>query len=195
MFKYFINRKKRIYMNENKEYKRFSIGDFTYGKPNIIKYDNTTQLTIGKYTSIADNVTILLGGEHRMDWVTTYPFNIFDREAMHIEGHPSSKGNIIIGNDVWIGYNCTILSGVTIGDGAVIAANTLVHKDIQPYEVVGGNPMKHIKYRFDINTIEELMILKWWNCEHSLILNNIDLFLTQSIDLKSIKKVLNKKGK
>lgn len=110
-------------------------------------------LTIGSYTSIAPDVRIFLGDEHRTDWISTYPF----------DGQPKTKGNVTIGNDVWIGYGATIMSGVTIGDGAVIAARSHVVKSVNPYEVVGGNPARHIKYRFDEATIDLLLELKWWD--------------------------------
>ena len=100
-------------------YNGFEIGDYTYGSPNIVNFINSGKVIIGKYCSIAPQVTILPGGNHRPDWVTTYPFSDF-RPYRHIKGHPSSKGDIIIGNDVWIGLGAVILSGVKIGDGAVI---------------------------------------------------------------------------
>jgi acetyltransferase-like isoleucine patch superfamily enzyme len=184
MFKrLFKNKKKSIYMNENSEYKSFNIGDYTYGNPKIKRYDSQTSLEIGKFCSIADNVTFLLGGEHRVDWITTYPFNILNKNAKHILGHPKSKGNIIIENDVWIGFGSTILSGVTIGNGAVIGTNSLVTKDIKPYEIVGGNPAKHIKYRFSNEKIEKLLKIEWWNWEMEKIEKNFEYLMSDSDDL------------
>ncbi len=119
-----------------------SVGDFTYGVPKIMSWDNKTHLTIGKFCSIADNVTILLGGEHCVQWVTTYPFNVFLNSKSHITGHPKTKGDIHIGNDVWLASGCKILSGVTIGDGAVIGANAVVASDVPPYAIMGGGPGK-----------------------------------------------------
>lgn len=107
------------YESENVE-----IGDFSYGYPDIQQYGG--KLKIGKFCSFAPNVKIMLGGEHRTDWCTTYPFNALMPEFSYIDGHPFSKGDITIGNDVWIGSDVTILSGVTIGDGSVIAANACV---------------------------------------------------------------------
>ena len=113
----------------------------------------------------ARDITVLLGGNHRIDWVTTYPFSeAFSKEfgAPDIQGHPSTNGDVIIGNDVWVGRGVTIMSGVTIGDGAVIATNATVVKDVEPYSVAGGNPARLIKMRFDEDIIERLLILKWW---------------------------------
>ena len=182
--------KKSVFTNQRKEYLKYEIGNFTYVTPLIIRYDKKNKLKIGKYCSFADNVTILLGGEHKTDWITTYPFNQFFKEAESIPGHPTSKGDIIIGNDVWIGYGTTILSGVTIGDGAAIGANSLLAKNVSPYEIVAGNPAKHIKYRFRKNEIKFLLELKWWNWSNQKILENIDNLLQNSIQklIDSLKK-------
>jgi acetyltransferase-like isoleucine patch superfamily enzyme len=137
-----------------------SFGKYTYGNPNIYWKNKNAKLVVGNFCSIADNVNIYLGGNHRTDWVTTYPFghvhkNIFNN--FNGLGHPSTKGDVIIGNDVWIGGNVTIMSGVTIGYGAVIANNSHVVKDVYPYSLVGGNPAKLIKYRFTPEQIEKDM--------------------------------------
>src|SRR5208283_2957437 len=105
------------------------------------------------FCSIAPNrVTIVLGGQHRPDWVSSYPFNDLFIEFKRFKGSPVSKGDVIIGNDVWIGLDAVILSGIKIGDGAVIGSNALVTKDVPPYAIVGGNPAKLIRYRFDEET-------------------------------------------
>lgn len=144
-----------------------TVGNYTYGNPTIMHWGEPTHLYLGKFTSIAGEVTIFLGGNHRVDWVTTYPFSVLFKdvwpEAAKIEGHPTSNGDVIIGNDVWIGFGSTILSGITVGDGAVIAANSLVTKNVPPYAIVGGNPAKLIKYRFDDQTIQRLLELAWWD--------------------------------
>ena len=140
------------------------IGDFSFGIPNILFWDDKTHLTIGKFCSIAENVTIMLGGEHRPDWVSTYPFNAYLKRYSYIKGHPATKGDIVIGNDVWIGSGAKILSGVTIGNGAVIGANTLVSKDVPDYYIaVGAAGGYNMRPRFDSSTISYLCECKWWD--------------------------------
>jgi len=151
------------FMCDDKRYNAYEIGEYTYGNPKVLSWDDKTRLTIGKYCSIAEGVTIILGGGHRMDWVTTYPLSVFFDELNSCEGHPSTKGDLEIGHDVWVGYGATILSGIHIGDGAVIAAKAVVTRDVPPYAIVAGNPARIIKYRFDVETIAELLELKWWN--------------------------------
>jgi len=143
----------------------YKIGDYTYGNPTVLHWGEPVTLQIGKFCSIGEKVNIILGGNHRIDWVTTYPFNSINYtfpDWKHLQGHPVSKGDIIIGNDVWIGYGAFIMSGVTIGDGAVIGAAAVVSKDVKPYEIVAGNPAVAIKKRFSDDIIEKLLELKWW---------------------------------
>lgn len=158
------------------------VGDFTYGIPNVRSWGEGTKCEIGKFCSIADNVVIMLGGNHRTDWVTTYPFNCLFSDFSYIKGHPSSKGDVIIGNDVWLASNTVILSGVTIGDGAVIAANTVVVKDVPPYSVVGGNPGKVIKKRFSKKIISQLESMKWWDWDYEHIYNVIPFLQSNQVD-------------
>jgi len=145
-----------------------TFGAFTYGaeKISVTSFGEGANLNIGKFCSIADGVAVFLGGNHRSDWVTTYPFghiceDVFGSNSYN--GHPSTKGDVTIGNDVWIGSGVSIMSGITIGNGAVIGAMSHVVSDVGDYEVVGGNPAKHIKYRFDRETIDNLLELKWWD--------------------------------
>jgi acetyltransferase-like isoleucine patch superfamily enzyme len=149
------------------------------------------KLTVGNFCSIADNLNVYLGGNHRTDWVTTYPFghihqNIFN--SFNGTGHPTTKGHVIIGNDVWIGNNVTIMSGVVIGDGAVIANNSHVVKNVEPYSLVGGNPAKLIKYRFTREQIEKLLEIKWWFWDDAKINKFIPLLCNNNIDefIKSV---------
>lgn len=140
---------------------------YTYdiGDADIITYGAGTTLHIGRYCSLAMAITFILGGNHRHDWATTFSFGHKYQEHLGgegIVGHPVSKGDIVIGNDVWIAHGAKIMSGVTIGDGAVIATNSLIIKDVAPYEIVGGNPQRHISYRFTPEIIELLLELRWW---------------------------------
>lgn len=120
------------------------------------------RLTIGSFTSIAAGVEIFLGGEHRTDWVTTYPFSALWPEAQAFQGHPRSKGDVTVGSDVWIGAEAVILSGITIGHGAVIGARAVVASDVPPYGVVVGNPAKLAKLRFEPAVIRRLLAVAWW---------------------------------
>lgn len=144
----------------SRRYGRHSIGAHTYGSPRIYQWDDSTRLTIGKYCSIAKDVSILLGAERRTDWVSIYPFNKFFRKA-GIKGHPHSKGDVNIGNDVWIGMGATILPGVTIGDGAVIAAHSLVTRNVPAYAIAGGNPARVIRSRFPVGVVRKLQSIAW----------------------------------
>jgi acetyltransferase-like isoleucine patch superfamily enzyme len=145
-----------------------SIGRFTYGIENlhVRQWGEGAGLKIGSFCSLADNITIFLGGNHRTDWITTYPFgHVFEDDlgTLTNPGHPSSNGNVVIGHDVWIGSGVTIMSGLTIGDGACIAANACVVKDVPPYHITGGNPARTIRARFDSETIGLLLQLHWWD--------------------------------
>jgi acetyltransferase-like isoleucine patch superfamily enzyme len=163
------------YESENVE-----IGDFSYGYPDIQQYGG--KLKIGKFCSFAPNVKIMLGGEHRTDWCTTYPFNALMPEFSYIDGHPFSKGDITIGNDVWIGSDVTILSGVTIGDGSVIAANACVTQNVEPYTIVGGIPAKPIKKRFCDEEIKRLLRIRWWDWKWEEIWQVIPVLQSNSLN-------------
>lgn len=163
------------------------IGKYTYGTEYIrLSFQNSGNvLKIGSFCSIALNCNIFLGGNHRTDWITTYPFGHINHNVFNSfsgEGHPSSKGDVIIGNDVWIGSNVTIMSGVVIGDGAVIACNSHVVKNVEPYTIVGGNPAKLIKYRFDKQIIDKLLKIKWWEWDDEKININAPLLCSSELD-------------
>lgn len=131
------------------------VGKKTYGEIHVTDYSPAdTKLYIGSYCSIAPGVQFLLGGEHQLYSISTYPFKVLSFGESREAG---SKGNIVVKDDVWIGTNAIICSGVTIGQGAVIAAGAVVTKDVEPYAIVGGNPAKLIKYRIDRNLIKKMM--------------------------------------
>jgi acetyltransferase-like isoleucine patch superfamily enzyme len=142
---------------------RFAVGRGTYGEPAILHYGEPATLKVGSFCSISEGVTIFLGGNHRTDWITTYPFSLFRDSAKTIVGHPATKGDVIIGHDVWIGAGATILSGVHIGNGAVIGARSVVTRDVPSYGIVAGNPAKLIRLRFKEDEIACLKELAWWN--------------------------------
>lgn len=174
---------KPLFTKDSLQGEHFFIGDFTYGHPTVLFADSSASLKIGKFCSISTEVTIFLGGNHRHDWNTTYPFSALSEQfpfAQHIQGHPSTNGDVTIGNDVWIGHGVTILSGITIGDGAILAAQSVITKDIGPYEIWGGNPAKLIRKRFDDAKIESLLDLQWWDKDLSEIEKNIDQLCSTS---------------
>jgi acetyltransferase-like isoleucine patch superfamily enzyme len=164
-----------------------SVGKYTYGNCNVKWPNNNAKLIIGNFCSIASNLNVYLGGNHRTEWVTTYPFgtvykDVFNTFNVDNYGHPNTKGDVIIGNDVWIGDDVTIMSGVVIGDGAVIAKNSHVVKNVEPYSIVGGNPAKLIKYRFSEDQIKKLLEIKWWYWEDEKINNFAPLLCNSNID-------------
>ena len=151
------------------------------------------KLIIGKFCAIAKGIEFVMNGaNHRMNSVTTYPFNIMGHgwEAFtpSLEQLPL-KGDTVIGNDVWIGQNVTVMPGVHIGDGAIIAANSVVAKDIPAYCIAGGNPCHVIRKRFCDELVEYLLELKWWDWDAEKIFRNMDALC--SGDLERIKSVKN----
>nr|WP_255669458.1 Vat family streptogramin A O-acetyltransferase [Myroides oncorhynchi] len=142
------------------------------------------KLIIGKFCMIASGVVFIMNGaNHKMDGITAYPFNIFGKDWKVAEPKLSDlpyKGDTVIGNDVWIGTNVTIMPGVKVGDGSIIASNTTVTKDVAPYSIVGGNPTKEIKKRFSEQKIQELLEMQWWNWDIEKITANLK-YLTEKI--------------
>ena len=172
------------------------VGDYTYYddfedvhnfEKNVKYHFDFTgdQLIIGKFCMIASDVKFIMNGaNHLSNAISTYPFSIFGNgweNAMEGKAYPN-KGNIEIGNDVWIGYNATIMAGVKIGDGAIIATNATVVSDVKPYTIVGGNPAKEIKKRFSPEIIERLLKLQWWNWDIEKITKNVQNLTDLDID-------------
>lgn len=147
------------------------VGKGTYGPLSVLSFDGGNEkLLIGNYCSIAPEVVFLLDGEHHYDRVSTYPF----RSKFLMERAGLSKGNINVGDDVWIGFRSLILSGVTIGRGAIIAAGAVVVSDIPPYAIAGGCPAKVIKYRFQKKVIDQLSELDYSSFDKDYIVEHID---------------------
>lgn len=188
--------------------KNISIGDYTY-------YDDPDgaedfeahvtyhyeflgdRLVIGKFCAIARGITFIMNGaNHRMNSVTTYPFNImghgWEKCTPTLEDLPF-KGDTVVGNDVWIGQDVTVMPGVHIGDGAIIAAESVVTRDIPPYHVAGGNPCRVIRKRFDDALIDYLLALKWWDWDTEKIFCNLEALC--SGDLEQIRTVTEPDGR
>ena len=172
------------------------VGDYTYYddfedvhnfEKNVKYHFDFTgdQLIIGKFCMIASDVKFIMNGaNHLSNAISTYPFAVFGNgweSAMEGKTYPN-KGNIEIGNDVWIGYNATIMAGVKIGDGAIIATNSTVVSDVEPYSIVGGNPAKEIKKRFSPEIVERLLKLQWWNWDIEKITKNVQNLTDLDID-------------
>jgi len=163
-----------------RDYPQFEIGRGSYGTPLVHPSYGEATLKIGSFCSISSNVQIYLGGNHRSDWVTTSPMNVFFEQKEQFQ-HEQTKGDVIIGNDVWLCGNATILSGVTIGHGAVIGNGALVSRDVAPYSIVAGNPAKHIRYRFEADVIEELLAIAWWDWPENTLRQHMDKILSSDI--------------
>lgn len=144
----------------NLHYPEYSFGVGSYGLPKVHDWDEGATLHIGAYCSIALNVQILLGGHHHSDWLTTYPFSTM--VAGDIPSCSFSRGDVVIGNDVWLCSNSIVLSGVTIGDGAIVSAGAVVTRDVEPYAIVAGNPAQRVRWRFDDSTRAALSRIAWW---------------------------------
>ena len=169
-----------IYLKNAVQNPRIEIGDFTiyndfardprdFQKNNVLYHYpvNGDRLVIGKFCSIACGARFLMNSaNHALGSLSTYVFPIFYEEwghGMEVTEAWDHRGDIIIGNDVWIGYEAVILSGVTIGDGAIVAARSVVTRDVPPYTIVGGVPARPIRRRFDPETIDALLELRWWD--------------------------------
>lgn len=163
---------------------RVAFGVGTYGEPKIVTYAmDPTRLIVGKYCSIAKNTHFILGGNHRLDTVTTYPFRIrYGLPRGGRDGFPWSKGDILVGSDVWIGYGATILSGVQIGNGAVVMAGAVVTSDIRPFAVVGGVPAREISRRFSDAICAALLEIAWWDWGEDLVAERIPELSDSSVE-------------
>jgi virginiamycin A acetyltransferase len=171
----------RFFTSLNPAYAKHRIGKWTYGSPDVPKGDEGATLTVGKFCSFADEVKILTGHEHRIDWVSTYPFAVAFPNEKNLPFPARTKGDVVIGHDVWIGTGALILSGVTIGNGAVIGARSVVTHDVPPYAVVGGVPAQVIKFRFDAPTIEALQRVAWWDWPERKIEEALPLLMSNDV--------------
>lgn len=150
------------------------------------------KLIIGKFCALSRGVKFIMNGaNHKMSGFSTYPFEIFGNGWERITPQPSEypfKGDTIINNDVWMGYEAVIMPGVQIGDGAIIAAKSVVTKDIQPYTIVGGNPAKIIRQRFADAIVQVLLEIAWWNWDIEKITRNLEKIV--SADIEALQKAI-----
>jgi virginiamycin A acetyltransferase len=174
------------------------IGDYTYyddlEEPENFENKNVLyhypfigdKLIIGKFCAIATDAKFIMNGaNHKISGLSTFPFSIFRNGWEKVIPKPGElpyKGDTVVGNDVWIGYDAIIMPGVHIGDGAIIAAKSVVTKDIPPYTIVGGNPAKIIKTRFNESTIEKLLKIEWWNWDVEKITKNLSIITGSNIE-------------
>lgn len=173
------------------------VGDYTYFddrkngpegfEANNVLYNynyEKVKLVIGKFCAIAAETRFLMTGDHKLDAISTYPFPIFERgweSAFNLADLPV-KGDIIVGDDVWFGYDSFIMNGVTIGSGAIIAARAVVKKDVPAYSIVAGNPARVVKMRFDEATIKRLLAISWWNWDIEKINCHLPLICSLNVD-------------
>lgn len=192
--------KQTVYLKNVISDKNIEIGDYTmyndfvnnpvmFEKNNVLYHYpiNNDKLIIGKFCSIACGAKfIFTSANHTMSSLSTYPFPLFfDEWGQNIANVADSwdnKGDIVIGNDVWIGYEAVIMQGVRIADGAIIGTRAVVTKDVLPYEIVGGVPAKHIKNRFSDEVISQLLKIEWWNWSDERIKQNIDAIKSGDVD-------------
>jgi virginiamycin A acetyltransferase len=178
------------------------VGDYTYFDDSrygpdkfeeynvLYNYDfSKVKLIIGKFCAIAAEVKFIMTGDHKLDAISTYPFPIFQHgwETVYDINDLPVKGDIIIGNDVWLGYDCLVKNGVSVGDGAIIAARAVVVKDVPPYAIVAGNPAKIVKMRFDAATIDRLLQIAWWDWDIEKINKNLSVIC--NLDIEQLEKV------
>lgn len=160
-----------------------SVGAHSYGNPAVLMHrpGSPAKVRIGKYCSIAAGVRLMIGGNHRTNWVSTYPLR---RKFGEFVPDPAAmtKGDIVVGHDVWIGLDVRILSGVTIGNGAVIGADATVGGDVRPYAVVVGNPAREVRRRFPDDVVEALQRIAWWDWPEETIRSRVDQLCNSDVE-------------
>lgn len=157
-----------------------TIGKYTYGSPERRGLINN--INIGKFCSIAEGVIVDGGFQHDYNFISTYPFSTKFFECSHLPSHITCKGDVNIGSDVWIGEQAVIMSGVTIGHGAVIGLRAIVSKDVEPYSILVGAPQRVIKKRFNDIEVQMLLQMKWWDWSDERIKECTSLLMSKNIN-------------
>lgn len=166
---------------------RLEMGRYSYGDPRVATFPgDTARVRIGAFTSIGPDVILMDGGDHRSDWVSTFPFRaVLGLPGAYEDGHPRSRGDIQIGSDVWIGRGARVRSGVSIGHGAVVGGYAVVTRDVRPYAVVAGVPAREVRRRFSDEQVDALLSIAWWDwpmaeierCVPQLCSGDLDSFI------------------
>ena len=162
---------------------QLEMGRRSYDPPKVVLYPGDQQrVIVGNFTSIAGDVVIVPGGNHPTETVSMFPFRMkFGLPGALEDGLPWSKGDVVIGSDVWIGRGARIMGGVTIGHGAVVAAYTVVTKSVKPYEIVAGAPARHVRFRFEPDVVEALLAIAWWDWPDDKIIGNVERLTSPDI--------------
>ena len=199
VYQYFSTKyKQRYWQSHNKHnnvllkdicnYKNVVVGNHSYGTVDAMFTNNETKLYIGNFCSIAKNVLFITASEHGYNKLSTFPFKVLVAGETKPEAY--SKGDVVVKDDVWIGANAIILSGLTINQGAIVAAGSVVTKDVPPYAIVGGNPAKVIKYRFSESIIQKLLKVDFSKLSDDKIIKNLQILYSE-ITEDNVDKIMN----
>lgn len=171
-------------LDERADLRGFDIGKYSWGHLTVSNRTPGCGLTIGRYCSFAHGTQVLLGGEHRSDFVSTYRFGVYPPfNAWYQPRHEAlrGRGGVTIGNDVWIGHDALILSGASLGDGVVVGAGSVVRQTVPPYAIVMGNPARVAGFRFAPDQIEALLRIRWWDWSEQQVVQALDLMMSDDI--------------
>lgn len=171
-------------LDQRPDLAQFEIGRYSWGHLRIANRSPGCVLKVGQFCSFAFGTEVLLGGEHRADFVTTYRFGKyppFSQWYEPVRGDTVARGDVVIGNDVWIGHESVILSGVTLGDGVIVGAGSVVRQNVPAYAIVLGNPARVAGFRFSPEQIEALLRIRWWDWSDERIVASLDLMMSEDI--------------
>lgn len=171
-------------LDERPDLKQFDIGRYSWGHLTVANRNSGCHLTIGRYCSFAFGVEVFLGGEHRADYVSTYRFGKYPPfDEWYQPGFETAvaRGDVTIGNDVWVGRGAMILSGVTLGDGVIVGAGSVVRQSAPPYAIVVGNPARVAGFRFPAEQIEALLRIKWWEWNDERLVESLGLMMSDDV--------------